>query len=73
MRTDHDEIVAFSRFAHCRYGITYADVGRHRNVGVRQCQGRVVYNLLGIPLTLFGPAFESYYQMGLDHVQRGDD
>ena len=73
MGTDHDEVVALSRFTHGCHRITYSDIGRYGELWTGQRLGRILHDLFGLPLTLLRPIFESHHQMRVDQMQRGDD
>jgi hypothetical protein len=69
MGADYDEVVTISHVAHGRDGITLAYIGRHGDRRARQRSSRVVYDLFSMPLTLLGPALESYQQLLINHMK----
>src|SRR5262245_1550681 len=73
MGADHNQVVIICHVAHRCDGITQADIMRHCEVRAGQRLGSLVHDLLSMPLTLLRPAFEPYYQMWVDQMQRGDD
>jgi hypothetical protein len=73
MGTDHNEVVALSHLADGCDGITRTDLGGHHELWAGQCQGRVLYDLFGVPLTVFGPVSESDHQLFADIVERSEN